>query len=275
MRSSMRDPRSPLGSRRSSTSTWWAATGHHQGDLSRRTRTGVPPVIHLRCGSDVRQPREPGVGCVRVNRERALPWDKVPSYGSLAGDTVYVAAVDAEGNAASLIFSLYGVFGSCVTSAETGVTLQNRGAYFSLDPKHPNRLEPGKVPLHTLIASLAFKDEKLWAVLGCMGADGQPQIHLQTYIAMVDFGQDIQQALAGPRWLSGRFGLGEARDTLHIEARFPRQTIDELERRGHPVDRWGDWNELAGHAHGITRDPRTGLLAGGFDPRSDGAAIGF
>jgi gamma-glutamyltranspeptidase/glutathione hydrolase len=210
-----------------------------------------------------------------IDRKRALPWDKVPSYGSLAGDTVYVAAVDAEGNAASLIFSLYGVFGSCVTSAETGVTLQNRGAYFSLDPNHPNRLEPGKVPLHTLIASLAFREEKLWAVLGCMGADGQPQIHVQTYLAMIDFGQDIQHALAGPRWLSGRFALGEPRDTLHIEARFPRETIGELERRGHPVDRWGDWNELAGHAHGITLDPHTGLLAGGFDPRSDGAAIGF
>ena len=210
-----------------------------------------------------------------IDRQRALPWDKVPSYGSLTGDTVYVAAVDPQGNAASLIFSLYGVFGSCVTSAETGVVLQNRGAYFSLDPSHPNRLEPGKVPLHTLIASLAFRDERLWAVLGCMGADGQPQIHLQTYVAMIDFGQDIQQALAGPRWLSGRFGLGEARDTLHIEARFPCATIDELERRGHPVDRWDDWNELAGHAHGITVDQKTGLLAGGFDPRSDGAATGY
>jgi gamma-glutamyltranspeptidase/glutathione hydrolase len=210
-----------------------------------------------------------------IDRKRALPWDKVPSHGSLTGDTVYVAAADAQGNAASLIFSLYGVFGSCVTSAETGVVLQNRGAYFSLDPKHPNRLEPGKVPLHTLIASLAFKDEKLWAALGCMGADGQPQIHLQTYVAMIDYGRDIQQALAGPRWLSGRFGLGEARDTLHIEGGFPRQTIDELERRGHPVDRWGDLNELAGHAHGITLDPQTGMLAGGFDPRSDGAAVGY
>jgi gamma-glutamyltranspeptidase/glutathione hydrolase len=209
-----------------------------------------------------------------IDLRRALPWDKVPSHGSLAGDTVYVAAVDAQGNAASLIFSLYGVFGSGVTSAETGVTLQNRGAYFSLDPRHPNRLEPGKVPLHTLIASLAFRGERLWAVLGCMGADGQPQIHLQTYVAMIDFEQDIQQALAGPRWLSGRFALREARDTLHIEARFPRETIDELERRGHPVDRWGDWNELAGHAHGITVDANSGLLAGGFDPRSDGAASG-
>ena len=210
---------------------------------------------------------------------RALPWDKIPHEGSLKGDTVYVSAVDAEGNAASLIFSLYGVFGSCVTCPETGVVLQNRSAYFSLDAVHPNRVEPGKVPLHTLIASLAFREhegkERLWAALGCMGADGQPQIHLQAYVAMIDFGRDIQEALAMPRWLSGRFALGESRDTLHIESRFPRETIAELERRGHVLDRWGEWNELAGHAHGITIDPESGVRAGGFDPRSDGAATGY
>src|SRR5688500_13244582 len=155
-----------------------------------------------------------------IDAKRALPWDKVPSYGSLSGDTVYVAAVDADGNAASLIFSLYGVFGSCVTSAETGVVLQNRAAYFSLDPKHPNRLEPGKVPLHTLIASLAFKDEKLWAVLGCMGADGQPQIHLQAYVAMIDFGQDIQQALAGPRWLRSEEHTSELQSPCNLVCRL-------------------------------------------------------
>jgi gamma-glutamyltranspeptidase len=210
-----------------------------------------------------------------IDPARALPWDKVPSYGSLQGDTVYVAAVDAEGNAASLIFSLYGVFGSAVTAGGTGVVLQNRGAYFSLDPGHPNRVEPGKVPLHTLIASLAMREDRLWAVLGCMGADGQPQIHLQTYIAMVDFGCNIQEALEAPRWLSGRFALGEARDTLNIEARFPEKTIDELARRGHHVNRWEDWAELAGHAHGITLDPASGVLSGGSDPRSDGAAIGY
>jgi gamma-glutamyltranspeptidase/glutathione hydrolase len=210
-----------------------------------------------------------------IDPRRALPWDKVPSDGSLKGDTVYVAAVDAEGNAASLIFSLYGIFGSCVTSPQTGVVMQNRSAYFSLDPKHPNRLEPGKTPLHTLIASMAFRNDKLWAVLGCMGADGQPQIHLQAYVGMIDYGRNVQEAVADPRWLSGRFGLGEVRDTLHIEARYPGATIDELARRGHTLDRWGDWNELAGHAHGITVDPATELRAGGADPRSDGAAIGY
>jgi gamma-glutamyltranspeptidase/glutathione hydrolase len=206
---------------------------------------------------------------------RALPWDKIRSFGSLQGDTVFIAAVDAQGNAAALINSLYGVFGSCVVAGNTGVVLQNRSAYFALDPKHPNCLAPGKTPLHTLIASLAFRDQKLWGVVGCMGADGQPQIHAQAYVNMIDFGRDIQQAVEAPRWLSGRFALGEARDTLHIEARFPPQTIDELERRGHPLQRWGDWHELAGHAHGIVIDPQSGMRCGGSDPRSDGAAIGY
>ena len=206
-----------------------------------------------------------------IDPARALPWDEVPR-SELAGDTVYVAAVDAHGNAASLIFSLYGIFGACVTDPATGVVLQNRSAYFSLDPAHPNRLAPGKVPMHTLIASLAFKANRLWAALGCMGADGQPQIHLQAYVAMIDYALDVQQAVAAPRWLSGRFALGEARDTLHIEARFPAATIDELERRGHLVNRWGDYHELAGHAHGITID-ENGSIAGGYDLRSDGAAL--
>jgi len=210
-----------------------------------------------------------------IDPARALPWDKVPSYGSLKGDTVFIAAVDKEGNAASLIHSLYGVFGSAVVAGNTGVVLQNRSAYFSLDPAHPNRLEPGKTPLHTLIASLGFRNDKLWSVVGCMGADGQPQIHLQTYVAMIDYGRNIQEALEAPRWLSGRFALGEARDTLHIEARFPADTIDELARRGHTLNRWGNWNELAGHAHGITIDPESGMRMGGSDPRSDGAAIGY
>jgi gamma-glutamyltranspeptidase/glutathione hydrolase len=210
-----------------------------------------------------------------IDIRSALSWDQVPSYGSLAGDTVYVAAVDRDGNAVSLIQSLYGAFGSCLVAGRTGVVLQNRSAYFSLDTMHPNRLAAGKIPLHTLIASMAKRDGKLCSVLGCMGADGQPQIQLQLYSAMIDFGLDIQQAIELPRFLSGRFGLGEARDTLHMEGRFPDKTFSALERRGHIIDRWGTWNEMAGHAHGITIDPMSGIRSGGSDPRSDGAAIGY
>jgi gamma-glutamyltranspeptidase len=210
-----------------------------------------------------------------IDPQRVLVWDQVPSSGSLAGDTVYVAAVDAEGNAASLIHSIYGIFGAGVVAGRTGVVLQNRGAYFSLDPDHPNRLEPGKRPLHTLVASLATRDDRLWQVFGCMGADGQPQIHVQAYTALIDFDLDLQQAVESPRWLSGRFVLGDPRDLLNMESRFPERTFVELERRGHVINRWGPWNELAGHAHGITVHPSTGVLMGAADPRSDGAAIGY
>jgi gamma-glutamyltranspeptidase/glutathione hydrolase len=210
-----------------------------------------------------------------IDPHRALPWDRVPSYGTLRGDTVYVGAVDAGGNAASLIQSVYGFFGAGVVAGRTGVVLQNRSAYFALDPDHPNRLEAGKKPAHTLIASLAFRGGKLWQVLGCMGADGQPQIHLQAYVGLIDFGLNAQQAVEVPRWLSGRFGLGDARDRLNIEGHFAPATIAELERRGHPVHRWPDRDELAGHAHCITIDPGSGVRLGGSDPRSDGAAIGY
>lgn len=209
-----------------------------------------------------------------IRRDHALSWDSVPSYGTLAGDTVFVCAVDSAGNVAALIQSLYFSFGSGVVAGDTGIVLQNRSAYFSLDPNHPNRLEPGKRPMHTLIASIALRNGRPWQVLGCMGADGQPQIHLQGYVGLIDFGFDVQRMLETPRWLSGRFALGEPRDLLNIEGRFPPATVQELERRGHTVNRWPDWCELAGHAHGITIDP-TGMLIGGADPRSDGAALGY
>ena len=72
---------------------------------------------------------------------------------------------------------------------------------------------------------------------------------------MIDHGRDIQEAVEAPRWLSGRFSLGEARDTLHIESRFPPETIAELEPRGHLPHRRGPFNERAGHAHGLAPIP--------------------
>jgi gamma-glutamyltranspeptidase len=210
-----------------------------------------------------------------MDPSQAIPWDQVPSFGTLQGDTVFVGVVDSDGNAVSLIHSLYGIFGSGVVADGTGIVLQNRSAYFSLDPEHPNKLEPGKRPAHTLIASMAKRDGQLWQVLGCMGADGQPQIHAQTYTGLIDFGLDIQQAVEAPRWLSGRFALGEPRDLLNIEGRFDAQALKELEKRGHVLNRWPNFEELAGHCHGITLDSVSGMRLGGADPRSDGAAIGY
>ena len=98
-----------------------------------------------------------------IDPRRALAWDNVPASGSLKGDTVYVAAVDREGNAASLIFSLYGVFGACVIAGEPASCCKTAARTSRWIPTHPNRLEPGKMPLHTLIASMAVPTDKLWS----------------------------------------------------------------------------------------------------------------
>jgi gamma-glutamyltranspeptidase/glutathione hydrolase len=209
-----------------------------------------------------------------IRADRAQAWDRVPA-GSLEGDTVFLAVVDREGNAVACIQSLYFGFGSGVVAGRSGVVLANRGAYFTLDPAHPNALAPDKQPAHTLIASLAFADERLRWVFGAMGADGQPQIHAQVYSALIDFGLDLQQAVEAPRWLAGRFVLGDARERLSVEARMPAATLAALEARGHLLTRWGPWEELAGHAHGIEVQPGTGTRMGAADPRSDGAAVGY
>ena len=206
---------------------------------------------------------------------KAMPWDQVPAYGMLDGDTVFMSAADSEGNAVALIQSLYSAFGSGVMAGNTGVMLQNRGSYFTLDQGHPNRLAPGKIPVHTLMASMAKRDDKLWAVLGCQGADGQPQIQLQLYVDLIDFGLDIQQAIESPRFLSGRIALIEPRDELHVEGRMPEATVQGLAGKGHKMDVWPAWNNRAGHASGFVIDPETGVMSGGADPRSDGAALGF
>src|SRR5262249_30743167 len=112
------------------------------------------PVDKLLDGAYVRERRR------LIAADRAQAWDRVPA-GSLEGDTVFLAVVDADGNAVSCIQSLYFGFGSGVVAGRTGVLLANRGAYFTLDPAHPNALEPGKQPAHTLIASLAFEGERL------------------------------------------------------------------------------------------------------------------
>jgi gamma-glutamyltranspeptidase/glutathione hydrolase len=208
-----------------------------------------------------------------IRPDRAHQWDQVPA-GGLEGDTVYIAAVDAEGNAASLIQSVYMVFGSGIVAGETGIVLHNRGAYFSLDPAHPNRLEPGKRPMHTLMASLAFQDQQLWLVFGCMGADGQPQIHAQVYSALLDHHLDLAAAIEAPRWLAGRFVIGDAREFLNLDGRIPRETARALEARGHAVEVWEPWDERTGHAHGVMILDN-GVRIGMADPRSDGLAIGY
>ena len=189
--------------------------------------------------------------------------------GSFTGDTIYLCAADGDGNAVSLIQSNYMGFGSGVVVDGTGIVLQNRGAYFSLEPTSPNALAPAKRTLHTLIPSMALRDGRPAMVFGTMGGDGQPQIHLQVYTAAARFGLNIQAAIEMPRWIHGA-----ANDTksLHVESRFPPETLQALRQRGHMVEELSAWETGMGYAQGITFDPSAGVMQGGADPRAESLA---
>ena len=209
-----------------------------------------------------------------IRRDRAAEASAILP-GSFGGDTIYLCVVDEAGSAVSLIQSLYFSFGSAVVAGGTGILLQNRGAYFSLDPNHVNCLAPHKRTFHTLMASMTFKGGKPYMVFGTSGADGQPQTHVQVMTSVFDFGLDIQSAIEAPRWLSGRYLINQPDGTLALEGRFSAEVIEELQKRGHQVNVVENWSSVMGSAHGIIIHPENGLRMGGSDPRSDGAAIGY
>jgi gamma-glutamyltranspeptidase/glutathione hydrolase len=209
-----------------------------------------------------------------IHKDRAAEATAIPA-GSFGRDTIYLCVIDEAGNAVSLIQSLYFSFGSAVVAGETGIVLQNRGAYFSLDPNQVNCLQPHKRTFHTLMASMTFREGKPYMIFGTSGADGQPQTHVQVMTNVFDFGLNIQSAIEAPRWLSGRYLVYQPEGSLTIEGRVAAEVIEELKRRGHQVNEVENWSQVMGSAHGIIIHPENGLRMGGSDPRSDGAAIGY
>jgi gamma-glutamyltranspeptidase len=193
---------------------------------------------------------------------------------SETGDTVYLCAVDADGNAASMIQSVYLNFGSGVVADGTGIVLQCRGAYFSLDDAHVNRLEGGKRTIHTLMPGMLLRGGTLLGPIGTQGGDAQAQVHLQLITNLVDYGMDPQQAIEAPRWVAGGGPASDPR-LVWIEGRFPTGTAAGLQAMGHIVHVTDDWNVHFGHAQMILCDSETGLLRGGADPRADGVALGY
>ncbi|MDP9401103.1 MAG: gamma-glutamyltransferase family protein [Actinomycetota bacterium] len=201
----------------------------------------------------------------------ALAAPALPAPRSTGGDTVYLCATDADGNACSLIQSIFFAFGSCFVAGESGILLQNRGHFFSLDDAHPNRLEPGKRTLHTLMACMAFEGERLRFVFGTMGADGQAQNNVQVLERLLA-GDPPQEAVSAPRVLHGRFHPEDDPDVLSVEERMGPEVIAELAHRGLDPHVLPAYDEHFGHAHAIELR-EDGSVLGGSDPRSDGAAI--
>jgi gamma-glutamyltranspeptidase/glutathione hydrolase len=185
--------------------------------------------------------------------------------------------VDADGNAVSLIQSLYSTFGSGVLDPETGILYQNRGSYFSLDPEHANAIAPGKRTLHTLLPGMLFRDgvASPWVVAGAAGGDAQPQIHAQLISALVDGGVDIATAVAAPRWFVEPGRHFEPPIEVRVEPRLAPGIAAALESLGHPVTQVEPFDGLLGNEHAIelvTGGPGSdaGSLAATTDPRSDG-----
>ena len=214
----------------------------------------------------------------RIDQQRAAT-DVPPGDPKLFhGDTIYLTVVDRQRNCCSFIQSNYYGFGSMVVPGEVGFALQNRGALFSLDEQHPNRLEPHKRPFHTIIPALATREGRPWLVFGVMGGDMQPQGHVQVLLNLVDFGMNVQEAADAARVRH----LGSATPTglpaqadggrIVVESGVSDEAMQELEARGHRVSRSrGDF----GGYQAILIDYEQGTLQGGTDPRKDGCAVGY
>jgi gamma-glutamyltranspeptidase/glutathione hydrolase len=211
----------------------------------------------------------------RVDRARAQP-NAGPA--SRNGDTTYFCVVDGDGNAVSGIQSLAGPFGACMLEPVTGILLNNRMVWFHLEPGHPNVLAPRKHVRHTINPPLALEDGALRCVWGTPGGDAQPQVSLQTFTSVFDWGLDPQQAVEAPRWQHFQPGTGSYYphvdpDMLLLESRFGPGVSDALRELGHAVVEAGPLDG-PGSAAMITRDA-SGLLICGADPRRDGWAAAF
>ncbi|HVJ82588.1 MAG TPA: gamma-glutamyltransferase [Planctomycetia bacterium] len=198
--------------------------------------------------------------------------------GYAHADTIYLTVVDKDRNCVSLIQSNYFGWGSGVAAGKLGFMMQNRGNLFSLDPKHPNRLEPGKRPFHTIIPGFVTKDGAPLLSYGVMGGDMQPQGQVQVLLNMLDHGMDPQAAgrAARIRHEGSATPIGDVMTDggeVFVERSMPESAAESLTAKGHRVVRKNDGNY--GGYQAIWINAATGELLGGSDPRKDGLAKGY
>ncbi|MBI3483736.1 MAG: gamma-glutamyltransferase [Acidobacteria bacterium] len=190
---------------------------------------------------------------------------KPPAPGS---DTIYLSAVDRDGNMVSLIQSNYENFGAGIVADGTGFALQDRGALFTVDAAHPNTLTGRKRPLHTIIPAFMEKADVRIA-FGIMGGWNQSQAHAQFVSNVVDHGMNIQAALEAARFTKDTF---EGCD-VQMEDRIPAAVRADLEKMGHQIRVRGNFSRFFGGGQSVMRNFATRVNYGGSDPRKDGAAI--
>jgi gamma-glutamyltranspeptidase/glutathione hydrolase len=192
-----------------------------------------------------------------------------PPHSHPDGDTVAIVATDDEGRAVSLIQSLYSWFGAQVLEPTTGVLLQNRGRGFSVDPRHPNVIAPGKRPAHTLMPLLVERDGALLGALGAMGGSVQPQIHTQLLLRLLG-GSPPAEAIAAPRFAVTAMDAGESPLTVRVEENCDEAVTGALRAAGMALKPMPPLSEDLGHAQVIWCDSPS---QAGSDPRADGTAL--
>jgi gamma-glutamyltranspeptidase/glutathione hydrolase len=196
-----------------------------------------------------------------------------PGHGPTGG-TIYLTAADESGMMVSFIQSNYMGFGSGIVVPGYGLSLQNRGHGFTLDPTRDNLVGPGKRPFHTIIPAFLTKGGAPVMSFGIMGGDMQPQAHMQTLVRMLDYRQHPQAACDAPRW---RFFGG----TVNLEPGFDAASADGLRALGHRIAPFTDSYQDYGAGQFIWRldegqgDVSVRGYAAASDPRRDGQAAGF
>src|SRR5215470_2461066 len=192
-----------------------------------------------------------------------------PGAGSPStSDTTYLAAVDKDGNIASLIQSNYSAFGSGVVVQGLGFALQNRGALFSLERNHPNVLAPRKRPFHTIIPAFMERGD-IHIGFGIMGGANQPLAHAQFVSNLADYGMNVQGALEAPRFtVSGNSVSCE----IVIESRVKPEVLQALREKGHQLNVRKEYTVLMGRGQAVVHNAKTGMNSAASDPRADGVA---
>ena len=200
-----------------------------------------------------------------IRRALIGDWASVPPPGNPPrGGTVYLCTADGDGNMVSLIQSNYQGFGSGIVVPGTGIALQNRGHSFSLDPAHPNVVEPGKRPYHTIIPGFLGRDGLPIGPFGVMGGFMQPQGHVQVVVNTVDHLLHPQAALDAPRW------CWEVGRRVQVEPRTPQHVVDGLRARGHQVTIQPELSAF-GRGQIIWRNGES--LVAASESRADGQAL--
>ena len=197
-----------------------------------------------------------------------LPSDIEKMLDAHGKSTIYLSAIDKDGNIVSLIQSNYAGYGTGMVAPGLGFSFHNRGAGFQLTPGLPNSLAGHKRPLHTIIPAFMEKDD-IHIGFGIMGGWNQAQAHAQFVANVVDYGMNVQAALEEPRFTKGTF---EGCD-VEMENTIPQSVRDELAKRGHQINLLEPFSFSVGQGEAVMRDTKRNVNFAGADPRSDGEAI--